>query len=60
MFPVQQASLEYVKAYIQQIEILHYIEFVRIKDALNIVVYVVFLSYSGTTSLWSAYATLYY
>ncbi len=28
MSPVQQASLEYGKAYIQQIEILHYIDFV--------------------------------
>ncbi len=31
MSPVQQASLEYGKAYIQQIEILHYIDFVRKK-----------------------------
>ncbi len=29
MSPVQQAVLEYRKAYIQQIEILHYIDFVR-------------------------------
>ncbi len=29
MSPVQQASLEYGKAYIQQIEILHYIDFVK-------------------------------
>ncbi len=36
--PVQQASLEYGKAYIQQIEILHYIDFVRKKDDLNTVV----------------------
>ncbi len=39
MSPVQQASLEYGKAYIQQIEILHYIDFVRKKDDLNTVVY---------------------
>ncbi len=51
MFPVQQASLEYGKAYIQQIEILHYIDFVKKKDDLNTVVYVVALLYSGTTSL---------
>ncbi len=31
MSPVQQASLEYGKAYIQQIEILHYIDFVKKK-----------------------------
>ncbi len=68
MSPVQQASLEYGKAYIQQIEILHYIDFVRKKDDLNNVqgsrffiichihnvVQVVALLYSGTTSLWSA------
>ncbi len=36
MSPVQQASLEYGKAYIQQI--LHYIDFVRKKDDLNTVV----------------------
>ncbi len=36
MFPVQQASLEYRKAYFQQIEILHYIDFVRKKDDLNL------------------------
>ncbi len=30
--------MEYGKAYIQQIEILHYIDFVRIKDGLNTVV----------------------
>ncbi len=35
---VQQASSEYGKAYIQQIEILHYIDFVRKKDDLNTVV----------------------
>ncbi len=57
MSPVQQASLEYGKAYIQQIEILHYIDFVRKKDDLNTVVA---LLYSGITSLWSACATLYY
>ncbi len=38
MSPVQQASLEYGKAYIQQIEMLHYIDFVRKKDYLNTVV----------------------
>ncbi len=38
MSPVQQASLEYGKAYIQQIEILHYIDFVKKKDDLNTVV----------------------
>ncbi len=43
MSPVQQASLEYGKAYIQQIEILHYIDFVRRKDDLNTVVQVVAL-----------------
>ncbi len=31
--------LEYGKAYIQQIEILHYIDFARKKDDLNTVVY---------------------
>ncbi len=36
MSPVQQVSLKYGKAYIQQIEILHYIDFVSNKD--NIVV----------------------
>ncbi len=35
---VQQARLEYGKAYIQQIEILHYVDFVKKKDHLNIVV----------------------
>ncbi len=39
MSPVQQANLEYGQAYIQQIEILHYIVFVRKKDDLNTVVY---------------------
>ncbi len=40
MSPVQQARLEYGKAYIQQIEILHwyYIDFVRKKDYLNTIV----------------------
>ncbi len=38
MSPVQQASLEYGKAYIQQIEIFHYIDFVRKKDDVNTVV----------------------
>ncbi len=33
--PVQQASLERGKAYIQRMEILHYINFVRRKDDLN-------------------------
>ncbi len=47
MSPVQQASLEYRKAYIQQIEILNYIDFVRKKDDLNTVVA---LLYSGITS----------
>ncbi len=51
MSPVQQASWEYVKAYIQQIEILHYIDFVWIKDDLNTVEQVVALLYSGITSL---------
>ncbi len=60
MCPVQQASLEYVKAYIQQIEILHYIDFVWRKEDLNTVEQVVALLYSGITSLWSACATLYY
>ncbi len=36
MSPVQQASLEHGKAYIQQIEILHYIDFVKKKDDLNL------------------------
>ncbi len=48
--PVKQANLEYGKAYIQQIEILHYIDFVRKKDYLNTVVLVVALLYSGITS----------
>ncbi len=39
MSSVQQASLKYRKAYIQQIEILHYIDFVRKKDDLNTVEY---------------------
>ncbi len=34
MSPVLQASLEYGKAYILQIEILHYIDFVKKKDDL--------------------------
>ncbi len=38
MSPVLQASLEYGKAYILQIEILHYIDFVKKKDDLNTVV----------------------
>ncbi len=38
MSPVQQASLEYGKAYIMQIEILYYIDFDRKKDDLNTVV----------------------
>ncbi len=40
MFPVQQASLAWnmEKAYIQQIEILHYIDFVKKKYNLNTVV----------------------
>ncbi len=38
MSPVQQASLNIEKAYIQQIEILHYIDFVRKKYDLNTVV----------------------
>ncbi len=38
MSSVQQASLEYGKAYTQQIEILHYIDFVKKKDDLNTVV----------------------
>ncbi len=38
MSSVQQVSLKYGKAYIQQIEILHYIDFVRKKDDLNTVV----------------------
>ncbi len=36
---VQQVSSEYGKAYIQQIEILHYIDFVMKKDDLNTDVY---------------------
>ncbi len=38
MSPVQQASLEYGKAYIHQIEILHYINLAKKKDDLNTVV----------------------
>ncbi len=38
MSSVQQASLEYGKSYIQQLEILHYIDFVKKKDDLNTVV----------------------
>ncbi len=63
MSPVQQASLEYGKAYIQQIETLHYIDFVRKKDDLNTVVQVVAVLYSGITSHphpASACGTLYY
>ncbi len=37
MSPVQQASLEYGKAYILQIEILHYTDIVKKKDDLNTV-----------------------
>ncbi len=36
---VQQVSSEYGKAYIQQILILHYIDFVKKRDDLNTVVY---------------------
>ncbi len=50
MSPGQQASLENGKAYIQQIEILHYIDFVRKKDDLNTVVQVVALLDSGIAS----------
>ncbi len=46
MSSVQQASLEYGKAYIQQIEILHYIDFVREKRWSEVVA----LLYSGITS----------
>ncbi len=35
---MQQVSLKYGKAYIQQIEILHYIDFVKKKDDMNTVV----------------------
>ncbi len=38
MFQVHQTSLEYGKAYIHQIEILHYIDFVKKKYDLNTVV----------------------
>ncbi len=38
MSPVQQASLENGTAYIQQIYILHYVDFVKKKDVLNTVV----------------------
>ncbi len=38
MFPVQQARFEYGIAYSQQIEILHYIDFVKKKYDLNPVV----------------------
>ncbi len=48
MSPAQQASLEYGKAYIQQIEILHYIDFVKKKDDLNIICCVS----CGFTLLW--------
>ncbi len=51
MSPVQQASLEYGKAYTQRIEILHYIDFVRKKDDMNTIVQVVAVLYSGITSL---------
>ncbi len=37
MHVMGKASLEYGKAYIQQIEILRYIDFVRKKDDLNTV-----------------------
>ncbi len=51
MSPVQQASLEYGKAYILQIEILHYINFVRKKEDVNTCVSSGFtLLYSGITS----------
>ncbi len=38
MSPVQQARFEYGIFYFQQIEILHYIDFVKKKDDLNPVV----------------------
>ncbi len=38
MSPVLQASLEYGKAYILHIDILHYIDLVKKKDDLNTVV----------------------
>ncbi len=60
MSPVQQASLEYGKAYTQRMEILHYIDFVRKKYDMNTIVQVVAVLYSGITSLWSAFGTLYY
>ncbi len=59
MSPVQQASLEYGKAYIQQIEILHYIDFVKKKKMIWTLLCKLWL-YSGITSLWSACATVYY
>ncbi len=46
--PVQQASLEYRKAYIQQIDILHYIDLVIKKDYLN-----TYVSCGGSTLLWN-------
>ncbi len=49
MWCPQQASLEYRKAYIQQIEILHYIDFVKKKYDLN-TMNIVALLYSGFTS----------
>ncbi len=63
MSRVQQASLEYGKAYIQQIEILQYIDFVKKKDDLNTCVscgFTLLWHYIPTTCLWSACGTLYY
>ncbi len=53
-------SLEYRKAYIQQIEILHYIDCVRKKDDLNTVVQVVALLYSATLHPSDQHVVLYY
>ncbi len=64
MSPVQQASLEYGKAYIQQIDILHYIDFVKKKDDLNTGCvscgFTLLRHYIPPTSLWSTCGTLYY
>ncbi len=57
--PVQQESLEYRKAYIQQIEILHYIDFKK-KIWTLLYGFTLLWHYIPPTSLWSAFGTLYY
>ncbi len=64
MSSVQQASLQYGKAYIQQIEILHCIDFVRKKrwseHCCVSCGFTLLWHYISPTSLWSVCGTLYY